>query len=116
MPRKSIPNDPFGRVPAKLPRALSREGRVELLAEVAECLIAGTKPDAAAATWVGSSILSWLLAGERSNLARDHLEIAAPPRSKSTPQRLYKTICAQKTYEREELDIGAPSTDHDPAP
>lgn len=111
---RNLPADPFGRLPATLPRTLTREGRVELLAEVAEDLIAGRKPDPAAATWVASSILSWLLAGQRSNLARDHLEVAAPERSTATPQRIYRKLCEQRAANDDKSDDYDSSTQSDP--
>jgi hypothetical protein len=91
--------DPFGRINGTIARTLSREGRVQLLGELSRDLIAGRRPDPAAARWLGLQLAAWLDAeapSKSADLARDFLEVSAPPRSKSTPQRLWATICRQK--------------------
>jgi hypothetical protein len=100
-------HDPFARVGTALPRTLSRAGRVELLAEIADDLLAGRVPDRTAAVWLGSALTAWLLASKRANLVRDYLEVQAPLRSKTTPQTLYRRICAQKAQTGEGSDDGA---------
>lgn len=109
-------NDPFARTGSVLPRTLSREGRVELLAEVADALLAGRSPDRTAAAWLGSAITAWLLSSKRANLVRDYLEVAAPLRSKSTPQAVYRRICAQKARLARSADSDASHPEPDEQP
>ena len=93
-------HDPFGIASATaLMRATTRQGRVEMLAEVANDLAAGRIPDRDAARWLGSAISAWLLSSKpskKADLVRDYLEVAPEPRSKATPQRLLAHIWRQK--------------------
>jgi len=109
-------HDPFGRCPTILPKTLSREGRIELIAQLVNDLVAGRQPDPLAATWFGSAWSAWLLSSKRADLLRDYLEIAAPPRSKRTPQAVYRTICRQMTREDDESETASPSTPSDSEP
>lgn len=106
-----LPADPFGRVPG-LPRTLSREGRIAVLGELADDLQAGRQPDRVGAVWLGSALSAWLLASKRADLVRDYLEVRAPARSKTTPQAVYRRICAQKAPEREAVDDCASPLDN----
>ena len=93
-------HDPFGLTSATaLLRGTTREGRIQMLAEVAEDLAAGRIPDRDAARWLGSSLYAWLVSSrpaKRADLVRDFLEVAAEPRSKATPQRVLASIWRQK--------------------
>ena len=77
-------NDLFGR--SQLPAALSREGRVRLIGELAEALLAGKQPDRAAALFVGGALLAWLEHG--GSLERDFFKVIKP-KSHRTPRAIW---------------------------
>jgi len=68
------------------PLHLTREGRVRMVRQVTQALLAGKKPPAEAGLFVGGALLKWLQAG--GNLERDYLCISAPRGSHKTPQVL----------------------------
>jgi hypothetical protein len=68
------------------PKSQYREGRVALLAELAEALIEGQHASREAALFVGRAISSWL---EKGGRLEDHLRVRPPKGSKRTPKSLY---------------------------
>jgi hypothetical protein len=95
----TLPPDPFGR--SRPPRTLTRAGRVQLLAELAEALLEGRAVDRDAALFVGGAVLAWLAAGGRvGDLEREHLRIAAPRRSTHTPGHLWRELQAERSTRR----------------
>lgn len=106
----SLPADPFGR--SRLPATFDRAGRVALLAECADALLAGRLPSVSARMFVGSALSSWISEGGRIGaLERDFLRVAAPPRSTATPARLW---AAMRSDVRATGDAGADTVDPDP--
>jgi len=82
-----LPLDPFGR--SRVPDALSREGRIRMLARAAAALLEGQLPDPAARLYLGAAISSWLREGGRvGDLERRYLQVTAKERSRMTPARL----------------------------
>lgn len=81
-------HDPFGR--SRLPADFSREGRVRMLGEAAEALLAGRLPDASARLFLAGALQAWLAQGGRcGSLERDYLRVTQRERSRLTPQRLF---------------------------
>ena len=81
-------NDPFGR--SSLPQKhLGRTGRVALLLETAEALVAGDPVPPAAAWFLGKALLAWLSdAGDLEH----HLGVKAPAGSHHTPALLARRL------------------------
>lgn len=65
-----------------VPLALTREGRLRLLHEAAEALVAGTRPRREVELYVGSVLRAWLACG-RSPFDR-HARVSAPRGSHRT--------------------------------
>lgn len=82
-------NDPFGR--SRMPRTLTREGRVELVGEVAEALRDGRMPDPEGAMFVGAALLAWLEA-DGGDLGRHFLRVCSPRGSRHTPAFIWQRI------------------------
>ncbi len=91
-----MPHDPFGR--SALPPTFDREGRVRLIAEAAQALIAGALPAAPARLFVAGALLAWLRDGGRVGaLERDYLKVAAPRSSKHTASELWRRCSSRGT-------------------
>ena len=88
----SLPPDPFGR--AALPPDHDREGRVLLLAEAFDALLAGREVPRAAAVFLGSAGLLWL--SEGGDLARDYLQVAPPRGRRNTASVIWRAIRDQE--------------------
>jgi hypothetical protein len=106
----TLPPDPFHRTCP--PRSLTREGRVLLLGEACEALLAGHMPEREAAVLLAAGMLSWL-DGDRSDLARDHWQISARQGSHERPQAIWarlKTSCAMSDSDDAACPNAASST------
>ena len=77
----------------RIPRSLSREGRVELLAEVAAALLRGETPSKEAAMFVGSALSAWLRTG---GVFERHARVGAPRGSHRKPEVLYARLIADE--------------------
>lgn len=89
----TIPADPFNRT--RLPAAFDREGRIQLLGEVASALLAGQPVPREGAAFVAGAILSWLDQGGRLGaLERDFLRVTGVQRSRKTPAKVWARCCA----------------------
>lgn len=93
---------------ARAPRGLERADRVRLLGEVAEALLAGRMPDAAARVFVGSAISAWLQSG--GDLERDFLRVRQRG-SHLTPAKLWQSLIGD---ERQGEDRALPSASRQP--
>lgn len=94
-------HDPFGR--SALPADFSREGRVRLIAEVAEALLAGRLPGAAARLFVGGALQAWLREGGRCGaLEREYLRVAAPRSSRHTASELWRRCSSSRGTTRDD--------------
>jgi len=84
-------SDPFRTADraARLARRMTREGRVQVLAEVADALAAGRAPDVDDARWLGAELLAWLLSSRPQQLCKA-LGLTAPRCSHRTPQWVYR--------------------------
>ena len=71
------------------PRSLSREGRVALLAEVADALLRGEAPGREAALFVGSALSAWL---RMDGPFERHARVGAPRGSHHKPSVLYARL------------------------
>jgi|KBSMisStaDraftv2_1062788.scaffolds.fasta_scaffold804733_1 hypothetical protein len=83
-------SDDLGLLSQRVPRHVSRAGRVLLVSEVAEQLSRGSLPSPEARMFVASALLAWLSAG--GDLVKDHLRIAAPRGSHHRPEVLYRRL------------------------
>ena len=70
------------------PGHLSREGRVRLLAEAVQAILAGRAPSPEAGTFLASGIWAWLQEG--GDLAREYWKVSAPAGSHRTPAWLLR--------------------------
>ncbi len=78
----------------------AREQRFTRLVELLEAVAEGKPHDTHALRLVAGSILAaWMSTGFRPRIEQ-FLEVAAPPRSKSTPQRLYRKILRERSGSR----------------
>lgn len=90
-------------VGASVPEALAaadlgkREGRIALLGELAEALLAGKQPTRAAALFVGGALLAWLET-DRGRLERDFFRVLEP-RSHLTVARCWRALRARQNSE-----------------
>jgi hypothetical protein len=108
-------HDPFQR--SRLPGDFSRAGRVLLLAEVFQALLAGRTPDRAAALFVAGAGMAWLEeGGATGSLERDFLRISPPHRSTLTPTRIWARSTARATSASEVETIPAMETNEPGAP
>lgn len=88
----------------KYPAALSREGRVALLIEVAEALLEKREPDPEAALFVGNAIKRWLQDG--GDLAKDFFCVVKA-HSHHTPSYIYREYFSKTCpHPDERLDGG----------
>jgi hypothetical protein len=78
-------HDPFGRT--RLPGNFTREGRVQLLGELMEDLLALRNPSPEAALFLGAALSSWLVNG--GVLDRDHLKVVKA-KSHRTPAAIWR--------------------------
>lgn len=89
-----LPHDPFNR--ARLPPTFDRQGRLRLLAEVFDSLVAGRMPSREAAAFVGAAGLDWLAAGGGTgSLERDYFGVAPPRASTLTASKLWGRLQAE---------------------
>ncbi len=88
--------DPFGR--SQLPAHLCREGRVRLIGELAEALLAGEPPNRAVALFVGGALLGWLENG--GSLERSFLRVSAKAGSHGTPAAIWRALRQQQRSSR----------------
>lgn len=77
-----------------VPLALTREGRVELLAEVAAALLDGRRPSREAELFVGSALSAWLRAG---GAFEAHARVTAPRGSHRTLRALAAVIADERS-------------------
>lgn len=73
----------------RTPAALTREGRVKLLAEAFQALLDGRPPSREAALFLGGAGMAWLTNG--GDLARDFLRVVAP-QSKRTAAKIWREM------------------------
>ena len=73
-------------------RTQTREGRIALLGEVGEALLAGRLPSREAALFLGSALMAWLAHG--GNFERDFLEVRKP-KSHNTVARVWAQLRAE---------------------
>jgi hypothetical protein len=85
----------IGLLAQRVPRSLTREGRVLLLAEVTDALLAGKLPSREAALFVGSALRAFWQAG--GPLER-HLRIGAPRGSHHRPEVLFRRLIADERH------------------
>jgi hypothetical protein len=89
---------------ALVPRLYDRRGRVELIAEAAQVLLAsGTE----AGLFTGGALLAWLENG--GDLERDYLQVTAKAGSHHTPTVIWQTSSRGAT-DPKSTDTLAPST------
>jgi len=100
-------NDLLGR--AQLPALLGREGRVALIGQLAQQLLAGTVPDRSAAAFVGGALLAWLEHG--GDLERTFLQVSAKAGSHDTPSMLWKRSSRGGPGLKQGEKLAASSTD-----
>jgi hypothetical protein len=79
-------HDPFGRG-VRLPGDFSRDGRVRLLGEAAQNLLAGQMPEPAALMFLAGGLMAWLENG--GDLLGQHWRVKAPAGSHRTPAQLW---------------------------
>lgn len=80
-------HDPFGRIHA--PRSLTRDGRVDLIGEACEDLLADRMPEREGAVLLAAAFLGWLESDGTGDLVRDYLRIAAERGSHVRPQAIW---------------------------
>lgn len=79
--------DPFGRT--SRPPDLDRAGRVALIRQAADDLVAGRLVDRPAALFLGGALLAWLRDGRRTgDLERRYLRTTPPAGSHATAQAI----------------------------
>ena len=81
---------------SRLPIALSREGRVELLVRAAHQLMAAETEDG---LFLGGAVLAWLEA-EHGDLCRDFLKVTAKRGSHRTPRSICRELQRRKVARR----------------
>lgn len=81
-------NDLFSR--SRLPARLSREGRVQLLGQLAKALLSDKRPDRDAALFLAGALLAWLEHG--GDLERDYLRVSATAGSHRTPAAIWEAL------------------------
>ena len=79
-------NDPFGRT--RFPPTFSREGRIRLVAQYADDVLAGRPPSREAETFLAGAIRAYLAGG--GDLARDYLKLSPPKGSRLTPAAILR--------------------------
>lgn len=72
---------------SRMPAALTREGRVALIVEVADALLAGRLPRTEAALFVGGSLQKWLQ--DSGDLVRDYFQVTKA-KSHYTPSAIFR--------------------------
>ena len=90
---------------SRLPLALTREGRVVLIAEAAAALLNDQLPSMESRVFVAGALSSWLQQG--GDLTRDFLRVTKP-QSKRTASRIFQEIQRENFDHRDE---GEPSSD-----
>jgi hypothetical protein len=90
--------DSGGLLAQRIPRSLSREGRVLLLAEAFDALLRGELPSREAALFLGSAGSAWLRAG---GPFEKHARVGAPRGSHHRPEVLFRRLIAD---ERQAVD------------
>jgi hypothetical protein len=106
----AMPDSGAGLLAQRVPRSLTREGRVLLLAEVTDALLAGKLPSREAALFVGSALRAFWQTG--GPLER-HLRIGAPRGSHHRPEVLFRRLIAD---ERQAIDRPLDSGELDERP
>lgn len=108
-------NDPFGRTRA--PRGLTREGRVALLLEAFEALLAGQLPELEARLFLAGGGLAWLSEGRRvGSLERDFWRVSPEAGCTVTPRDIASAIRSSRgATEAEETETIAPVATSDDA-
>ena len=86
-----------GLLAQRAPRSTSREGRIELLAEVARALLDGRQPSREAASWLGSALTAWARAG---GPIERHLRITAKRGSHRVPHVIFHSLIADERQPR----------------
>lgn len=81
-------HDPFGQ--AQIPATFTREGRIKLLADAADALLAGHQPSPESAMFVGAGLKAWLDGG--GDLPRDYWKVAAKAGSHRTPASVWREL------------------------
>ena len=74
----------------RAPRRYDRAGRVSLLAECAEALLAGREPSREAALFLAGGVLSWLQQG--GDLTREYWGVVGPAGSHRTPAHVWREL------------------------
>lgn len=77
----------------RAPQRYDRRGRVELIGQAAEALLAGKLPADEARLFVAGALVAWLAQG--GNLEKDFFKITRP-HSHVTPSRLWRQIEAER--------------------
>lgn len=73
----------------RVPLALTREGRLQLLAEAAQSLLAGRQPSAEARLFLASALTAWL---RTDGPLERHLRVGAPRGSHKTAPALAREL------------------------
>ena len=98
-----LPLDPFGR--SRLPADFSRAGRIALLGQACDDLLAGRPLSAEARMFLGSALAGWLSSG--GSLERDYLRVRGPAGSHKTPAAVW---CELRSSSRGATDAGGADT------
>lgn len=109
----AITRDRIDLLGQRVPRSLSREGRIRLLTEVAVALLQGQAPSREAAMFVGSALDSWLRSGgpfER------HARIGTKRGSHRTIQAVFRRLMGDERKDSEEALHSGIDTDKDTEP
>lgn len=94
----------------RAPATFDRSGRVRLLGEAAQALLAGRLPGRESALFVGGALLSWLENG--GSLERDFFKVTKP-KSHHTPAAIWQQINAHQD-EGQDTEGGLPFDNHQP--
>ena len=94
----------------RAPRRYDRAGRIQLIGEAAQALLAGRLPERDAALFLAGALLSWLETG--GSLEREFLKVVKP-KSHHTPAAIWQEIQAHPDERQAEgsADTLAPSSD-----
>lgn len=94
------------------PADIDRTGRVDMVAEVFECLLDGRMPSRRAALFVAGGGLQWLRDG--GSLERTYWRISGPAGSHRTASWVYRSSRGQQDSEsRGEMDAGESTNTED---
>ncbi len=102
-----LPHDPFDRV--SLPAGFTREGRVALLAEAVEDLLAGKLPRLPARLFLAGGMASWFSDG--GDLLRDYWRIKGEQGSTRTASMIWQGLREERQDESEPAESRHPDSE-----